>query len=121
MFQYLTREDSLFMENLKIGTTFLSYDNDAHLTYLGKDEEYQDAPHTFNLIYFHDGSSTYLYYTSLGICVSFLQRNKNIKKVAIHKEIKDYVIIHSIRKTNLPTDIQRYIGTFLLEDYYTML
>jgi hypothetical protein len=121
MFQYLSEEDSSFVENLKIGTTFLSYDNDAHLTYLGKDEEYQDAPHAFNLIYFHDGSSICLYYTSLGVCVTFLQRNKNLKKVSIHKEIKDSIIINSIRKTNLPTDIQRYIGTFLLEDYYTML
>jgi hypothetical protein len=121
MFQYLSEEDSLFIEKLKIGTTFLSYDNDAHLTYLGKDEEYKDAPHTFNLIYFHDGSSTYLYYTLFGVCVTFLQRNKNLKKVVIHKEIKNSIIINSIRKTNLPTDIQRYIGTFLLEEYYTML
>ena len=121
MFQHLTGKDSLFIENLKIGATFLSYDNDAHLIYLGKDEEYQNAPYTFNLIYFHDGSSMYLYYTSLGVCVAFLQRNKNLRKVAIHKEIKDLVIINSIRKTNLPTDIQRYIGTFLMEDYYIML
>lgn len=121
MIQYLSEEDSLFIENLKIGTAFLSYSNDSHLIYLGKDEEYQAAPHTFNLIYFNDGSSTYLHYTLLGVCVTFLQRNKNLKKVTIHKEIKDSVIIDSIRKTNLPTDVQRYIGTFLLEDYYTML
>ena len=121
MFQYLTEEDSLFMENLKIGNIFLSYSNDAYLIYIGKDEKYQAVPHTFNLIYFYDGSSTYLYYTSLGACVTFLQRNKNLKQEAIHKEIKDLVIINSIRKTNLPTDILRYIGTFLLEDYYTML
>jgi len=80
MFQRLTREDSLFIENLKIGTTFLSYDNDAYLTYLGKDEAYQDATHTFNLIYFYNDSSMYLYYTSLDVCVAFLQRNKNLKK-----------------------------------------
>ena len=52
---------------------------------------------------------------------NFAGSNKNIKQEAIHKEIKDLVIINSIRKTNLPTDILRYIGTFLLEDYYTML
>lgn len=108
--------DAQFMNNLKIGDIFISYNNYSYIYFMGIDNNRKinnKAEYIFHSITLYNGDSIIYHYTQQGVCIA-LSNYEKITQNILNKEI----IFNMIRKillknTKLPEDVIIYINEFI--------
>lgn len=111
-----SKEDELFMNNLKIGDIFRSYNNYSYIYYLGIDYDRKNndrGEHMFNSVSIDCGDSMIYYYTKQGVCIGLYNYEK-ISRNILNREIKFNMIKKILLKeTKLEEDVIFYIKEFI--------
>jgi hypothetical protein len=108
--------DELFMNKLKIGDIFKSYNNYSYIYYLGIDYDRKNndqGEYMFNSVSIDCGDSIIYYYTKQGACIGLCNYEK-ISKNILNKEIIFNMIKKILLKeTKLSEDVINYIKDFI--------
>jgi len=110
------KEDELFMNKLKIGDIFKSYNNYSYIYYLGIDYDRKNnnqGEYMFNSVSIDCGNSMIYHYTKQGACIGLCNYEK-ISKNILNREIRFNIIKNTLlKKTKLPEDVIIYIKEFI--------
>jgi hypothetical protein len=110
------KEDELFINNLRIGDIFRSYNNYSYIYYLGIDNNRKNndqGEYIFNSVSIDCGDSIIYYYTKQGVCIALCNYEKISRNVLNREIIFNIVKNILLKNTKLPEDVIIYINNFL--------
>jgi hypothetical protein len=110
------KEDQLFMNKLKIGDIFKSYNNYSYIYYLGIDNDRKNnyqGEYIFNSSSIDCGDSMIYYYTKQGVCIGLCNYEKISRNILNREIIFNMIKNILLKETKLPEDIIFYIKEFL--------
>jgi hypothetical protein len=111
-------QDKKFMNNLRIGDIFRSYNNYSYIYYLGIDNDRRNnkkgcGEYMFNSVSIDCGDSIIYHYTKQGACIGLCNYEK-ISRNILNREIRFNMIKNILLKeTKLIEDVIFYIKDFL--------
>ncbi len=110
------KEDKLFMNKLKIGDIFKSYNNYSYIYYLGIDYDRKNkdqGEYMFNSSSIDCGDSIIYHYTKQGVCIGLCNYEKISRNILNKEIIFDMIKNILLKETKLPEDVIFYIKDFM--------